>query len=179
MNRSLALVFTLLLLPIATPSLGTSARQNSVESIAPKPLQSGIDRHLETSHFLAQSDANNSTVHFQQALEYFKQKKNDLALVELNKAIELDSTNKTAYMLRATIYVTQKQWKLALPDLDRLIILDPELAMAHYGRGLVRFQLGSRSDAIADLKTAAQLYREQKDPDGYQKVTEILEKLEK
>jgi tetratricopeptide (TPR) repeat protein len=115
---------------------------------------------------------------FQQGLEYFEQGKNDLALAQLSKAIEVNPKNEFAYLIRGTIYGDKKQWDLALTDLDRAIELDPKLATAYFGRGVTHYSSGNRENAIADLKKAAQLYREQKDTKNYQQVTDILKKIE-
>jgi tetratricopeptide (TPR) repeat protein len=114
---------------------------------------------------------------FQQGLEYFQQGKNDLALAQLNQAIEVNPKNELAYLVRGTIYGDKKQWDLALTNLDRAIELNPKLATGYYARGIAHYSTGNRQNAIADLKTAAQLYREQKDTENYQKVTEILKEL--
>jgi tetratricopeptide (TPR) repeat protein len=115
---------------------------------------------------------------FQQGLEYFQQGKNDLALVQLDRAIEANPKNELAYLVRGTIYGDKKQWDLALTNLNQAIELDPKLATAYFGRGVAHYYTGNQQNAIADLKIAAQLYREQKDTQNYQQVTEILKKIE-
>ncbi|PSB02341.1 tetratricopeptide repeat protein [Merismopedia glauca] len=174
MNRYLALIYPLLLLPIATPALAIPASQNSVELMTRETFQSAVDKSLDPSYLLTQSNSQDAQVHFQQGLDYWKQGKNDLALAEFNQAIQLDPTNELAYLARATVYVSQKQWKLALADFDRAIELNPQLATAYFGRSRVRIQLGDRQNAIADLNTAAQLYLQQNDTKAYQEVTAIL-----
>jgi tetratricopeptide (TPR) repeat protein len=133
---------------------------------------------------LRESNQNNSSTTqpsskdpFQQGLEYFQQGKNDLALVQLDREIEINPKNEVAYLVRGTIYGSNKQWDLALTNLNKAIELNPKLATAYYGRGVIHYSNGNRENAIADLKIAAQLYREQKDTEGYQKVTQILKEL--
>jgi tetratricopeptide (TPR) repeat protein len=172
MNRSLALISTLLVLPIANPALALSNSKNSVELSSTQ-----IVKPIENSRLLAQSDSGDARVRLERGIAYFKQGKKDLALAEFNQVIKLTPNNEVAYLLRGTIYADGQQWQLALADLNQAIELNPQLATAYYGRGVVHLQRKDRTSAIADLKTAAQLYRDQKDNEGYQNVTEILKEL--
>jgi Tfp pilus assembly protein PilF len=158
-------------------------KQNNTEGY--KTAQEGLERLRELRAKVRNSNQNDPSATqpsskdpFQQGLEYFQQGKDDLALAQMDRAIELNRKNEFAYLLRGTIYGGKKQWDLALTNLNRAIELAPKLATAYLWRGIAHYSTGSQENAIADLKTAAQLYREQKDTDGYQKVTEILKKLE-
>jgi tetratricopeptide (TPR) repeat protein len=187
MNRSLALISTLLVLPVGilTQTSANATSRNSVELMTPKTLQSATNSSLQTSRFLAQgapaptqpSTPTKAQTHFQQASEYFKQRKYEQALAEFNKVIELEPNNELAYLGRATIYLGQKDWNSALDNFNQAIKFDPKLALAYFGRGVVRLQVEGRDSGVADLKIAAQLFQEQKDTEGYQQVTSILKEL--
>jgi tetratricopeptide (TPR) repeat protein len=193
MNRSLALISTLLVLPVGilTQTSANATSRNAVELMTPKTLQSATNSSLQTSRFLAQgapapsqpsaptkpSTPTQAQTHFQQASEYFKQRKYEQALAEFNKVIELEPNNELAYLGRATIYLGQKDWNSALDNFNQAIKFDPKLALAYFGRGVVRLQVEGRDSGVADLKVAAQLFQEQKDTEGYQQVTSILKEL--
>jgi tetratricopeptide (TPR) repeat protein len=64
---------------------------------------------------------------------------------------------------------------------DMAIKLDPEYANAYFNRGMLKKNLPlerDRTDAIASLRTAARLYKQQGKLDIYQSLSETLQKLD-
>lgn len=177
MNRSLAFFSTLLVLPVTISALAIPTVAQASAKVTKENFVQPTNSSLQHGLFLSQSNSTQAQTHFQQASEYFKQRKYDLALAEFNKVIELEPTNELAYLGRATIYLGQKEWNSALDNFNQAIKFDPKLALAYFGRGVVRLQVEGRDSGVADLKVAAQLFQEQKDTEGYQQVTSILKEL--
>jgi tetratricopeptide (TPR) repeat protein len=62
----------------------------------------------------------------------------------------------TAYN-RGTANAGRRQWEQAIRDYDRAISLAPKFALALYGRGVAKEQLGDRDGAEADVAAARQI----------------------
>jgi tetratricopeptide (TPR) repeat protein len=102
----------------------------------------------------------------------------ELALNDYNQAITLNPQLENAYVARGNLYDNKGEKELALKDYNQAIKLNPQDADAYYNRGILYVRrINTRQQAIQDLKTAAKLFYEQGDP-FYQKVLEILKKLE-
>jgi len=81
----------------------------------------------------------------------------DLAIVDLNKAIELDPNNAYYYHERGYTYLDKGEYVLALADFNKALELDPNNAMHYRGRGSVYMRMGENELAIADFEKALEL----------------------
>ena len=81
----------------------------------------------------------------------------DLAITDLNKAIELDPQLAEAHNNRGWVYGSQGQWDLAIIDLNKAIELDPELAEAYFNRGSTYYYKGQEDLALADFNKVIEL----------------------
>ena len=82
----------------------------------------------------------------------------DLALEDLNRAIELDSGYMRAYYMRGNVLGEGFGDDLsAVEDYSRAINLDPTFANAYYGRAFSYDILGQVENAIADYNTFVEL----------------------
>jgi len=86
-------------------------------------------------------------VFYERAVLYTNLKKNDLALFDLNKLIELESDNPFFYACRAFVKTGLKDMSGAIKDYQETIRLDPEDAIAHNNLGLLQEQYSYKSDA--------------------------------
>ena len=82
---------------------------------------------------------------------YASQNKYDLAIADMDKAIELDTTNTFAYFNRAIMYYEQERYNEAMSDLNRVLRDEPGNALTLYNRGLINAQLGAYEDALDDM----------------------------
>ena len=90
--------------------------------------------------------------------DYLNKCRFDLAITELNKAIELNPSLAPAYASRGGAYAKKSQYDSAIADLNRAIELDPSLAMAYYDLGRnVYLNMGKCKLAIANLNKAIEL----------------------
>ena len=80
-----------------------------------------------------------------------------MALADLNQAIQINPQYTVAYNNRGVAYFDLGQYEQAIADYDRAIQLDPQLAKAYTGRGVVHANLGQYEQAIADHERAIQL----------------------
>lgn len=83
--------------------------------------------------------------------------KTDLALADLNKAIDLDGNNALACFNRGIIFEDAKKYDLALADYNRSVDLDPGFAQAYNNRGNLFSGAGRYDQALADFNKAIKL----------------------
>ncbi|BAY37666.1 tetratricopeptide repeat protein [Nostoc sp. NIES-2111] len=83
---------------------------------------------------------------------YAKQKKWELTLADLSKAIDISPHFYEAYFLRGSLYYNQKTWDLSLADFSKLIDIDSQYSLLAY---IVRSDIYSKQKkwelALADL----------------------------
>ena len=82
---------------------------------------------------------------------YAVQKKYDLAMEDMDRAIELDTANTFAYFNRAIMHYEQEHYQEAMDDLNRVLRDEPGNALTLYNRGLISAQLGAYEDALEDM----------------------------
>ena len=81
----------------------------------------------------------------------------DMALNDLTKAIELDPKLSRAYGNRGTWYVKQRKWDQAMKDLDTAVEIDPGDPAPRRSRAAVHAAKGHYSKAWADVKACQRL----------------------
>ncbi|AFY42636.1 tetratricopeptide repeat protein [Nostoc sp. PCC 7107] len=101
------------------------------------------------------------------------------AIADYTKAIKLNSQNPYAYYGRGLARVKVKDYQAAMRDFNQAIALNPSYGLAYYHRGLVNAQLGKQKAALIDFKKAEQLFQEQGDKSGYNKITQEIKALQK
>lgn len=112
--------------------------------------------------------------------------------VDLTAAFESNAKRKRDFQIRghaglAAVAEARKQWALAEEQLQGWLTLDPDSASAHQRMGIVRFQLGKATEALAEFREArnlddkavqpelamARLYDEKKDEDKARRLIEL------
>ncbi len=88
---------------------------------------------------------------------YSLQKKYELALADLNKAMKLNPNYALAYSGRGELYYYQKKYELALADFNKAIELDSKLAIAYGNRGNIYNDQQKYELALADFNKAIEL----------------------
>jgi tetratricopeptide (TPR) repeat protein len=78
------------------------------------------------------------------------------------------------YYVRGAAHFRLNDPQSAIADLNQSIKLNPNYALAYRDRGLVLQQLGKQAAGMEDLRTAAQLFKQQRNAIGYGFVLEIL-----
>ena len=86
------------------------------------------------------------------AQAYRKFKRDDEAMADLNRAIELNHDLLSARFNRGAVAFGKGDFATALADFDHCIALDPHLAAPYFNRAAVYEAMGQREMAIADIK---------------------------
>lgn len=104
-------------------------------------------------------DPNYTVVYYNRAgVYYYWQGAGDLALDDLNRAIEIDPVYVDAYLLRGQIHSDQGNYDQALDDFNTAINLAPDYAPSFYSRALLYYNAYADPDsALADLNMALEL----------------------
>ncbi|CAB3772751.1 hypothetical protein B7G54_23160 [Burkholderia puraquae] len=79
-------------------------------------------------------------------------KKTDLALSDLNRAIELGHTDPSAYCTLATICLEAGSYQQSLDYFDKALKLNPDQPFVYFNRARAYETLGDIRAAIADLE---------------------------
>ena len=97
----------------------------------------------------------NSSQNKKNALRYFKEKKYEDALVEINKAIQLEPDSISYYSLRVFICENMGKYKEQVSDLSKIIELNKKTnsksVNAHNTRAVSQMQLGLYNEALIDI----------------------------
>jgi protein O-mannosyl-transferase len=95
--------------------------------------------------------------HYNIAFEFHKQDKDQPALAELSRAIELNPNFAAAYRSRGLLKMHHDDPGGALADLNRAIQLDPHNALAYACRGYANYLVGDLQDALSDFRTGVNM----------------------
>jgi tetratricopeptide (TPR) repeat protein len=88
---------------------------------------------------------------------YYRMGNSDLALAELDKAIETDPNQASAYLNKATILNDAENFSEAVDSFNRAIEIDRNLGTAYWGKGWAEYKLGNYQTAIDSTQTAIEL----------------------
>lgn len=91
------------------------------------------------------------------ALAYMLQDKQEEALADLDKAIELGSEWAGDYANRGVLHYKRHNYRNALADYDQAIRLAPNNLQCYYNRGTLRQELGDYNNALVDFERVLEL----------------------
>jgi tetratricopeptide (TPR) repeat protein len=95
------------------------------------------------------------------------------AIADLNSAIALDRNRGILYTMRGTVYMRLNDRENAIRDMNQGVRLTPN-GNAYLSRGIMHLNFGNLAAAREDLNTAAQLFKQIKDPYWYNQVMRVL-----
>ena len=112
--------------------------------------------------------------HFWQGIDFIREGKNDLAMDEFTRAIEIDPGYYYAYYNRARVYYEGGELESSIAEYSKAIDLNPDNVYWTIERGLIYLELGEREKAILDLERSQELGIP---PEYKQRVEEVLDQL--
>ncbi|MFH1129925.1 MAG: tetratricopeptide repeat protein [Pseudomonadota bacterium] len=104
---------------------------------------------------LAQADV--AAVHYHKALALKNQKKTDLAILELKKALANREDYAAAHLSLGILYRQQKEYSKAIFHLEKAADLEPKSAEAHLSLGKAYHYVGRKEEALVSLEKALKL----------------------
>jgi tetratricopeptide (TPR) repeat protein len=100
------------------------------------------------------------------------------AIDDFTQAIKINPNYDKAYNNRGSVRDDLGDKQGAIDDYNLAIKINPNDAEAYNNRGNVHYELGDKQGAIDDFQQAANLFQQQGNTEGYQKVLEVLRKIQ-
>lgn len=85
---------------------------------------------------------------------YLQENRPDLAVAELETALELDPNNGAAHEILAGLYYHEGRIESAIPEYEAAVRLDPNRFKAHYALGVIHLNRGKMEEAVNSLQRA-------------------------
>jgi tetratricopeptide (TPR) repeat protein len=101
----------------------------------------------------------------------------DKAVADLTQAITLNPQYTPAYIARASERRRLGDRQGGIDDLSTILSYDPDNAVAYYNRGILKRDTGDLQGALGDLERAGVLFQQAGDTANYQKVTDVIQRL--
>jgi tetratricopeptide (TPR) repeat protein len=111
------------------------------------------------------SQSNKSLGYYENAQSFVNTGRNDLALSELNKALQANPSDERSLFLRAYVYLITNSSDLALQDYTQILKINPSHEGALVNRSLILMQTESYELALSDLNRLTEL--RPKDPSAW------------
>ncbi len=92
--------------------------------------------------------------HYKMALDAYKKRNLEEALLNLERAIELLPGNSEYYAARGFMYLEDGVKDKALADFEEAVKRHPYEVLAHYGRGVIAYQNKNWDEALAHFNDA-------------------------
>jgi tetratricopeptide (TPR) repeat protein len=124
---------------------------------APCKIQSDFAATVRSYSEIIKGDPTDPTPLIRRGSAYYQWGKQDLALNDLNKAIDLAPALDTAYEMRGRIYAHQAKYREAIADFTKAIELNPALKSAFYQRARSYQFSGMNELAINDYRSLINL----------------------
>ncbi|MDD5595560.1 MAG: tetratricopeptide repeat protein [Candidatus Omnitrophica bacterium] len=90
-------------------------------------------------------------------LSYFMQHKENRAMLDLNKALQLNPNDARGFNVRGLFSAYKGNYDQAISDFSRAIEIDHNFSNAYINRGLAYFQKGNYEQAVSDYTKAIDL----------------------
>lgn len=138
----------------------TGVADQKLEQAAVLGKQGDFASAIRLTTEVIERQPNNLNAYLVRGTAYRRAGEYELAIADLDRAIELDPQNSLAYAQRASARQLRQQRAYSqevLADLNRAIELDPANALAHVLRGHAFLDLDEHVSAIADYDQAARL----------------------
>lgn len=95
--------------------------------------------------------------YYNRGVFFMNQKRNEEALRDFDKAIELKPASASTYNNRGIVYANEKRFDEAIADFNKAVELNPKNALAYNNRGNYFKNANKNKEAISDFNTAIKL----------------------
>jgi Tfp pilus assembly protein PilF len=85
---------------------------------------------------------------------------NEIALNQINQAVEIDPNAVTPLQARVQLYLRMNKRQLAIADLGKILELDPQSIQTYMTRGIIYSSDGMKDLALRDFRRACDLHDE-------------------
>jgi lipoprotein NlpI len=83
--------------------------------------------------------------------------KYELAVTDLNRALEMDPEYVLAYNGRGMAYLEMERYDEAVSDFETAISLDPGFSLAYFNRGEALYRSGDLDEALVDFEKSCDM----------------------
>ncbi len=126
-----------------------------------KLMDEEFDEAIEIFTKVLEEDSDHGKVYQARAVAYLRKGDKDLALKDIDKAIECNPENPRFFYHKGAILMQQELLDEAIEALSRAIDLDPPYAAPYLLRSQIYEKLGDEEGASADMSMAMALRKEQ------------------
>ena len=156
----LRIAFAIMLCVLSSLPAEATSRGNfreGYQALLRKDYDKAIDHLTRAIDIGDLSRANQALAYHYRGALYVKRERNDEAIQDLNRALELNPRLATAYSDRGIAHRRKGQYELAIADYGEAIRLWPEWHDWYVHRGLALSAIGRYDEAIADYTAALTL----------------------
>ncbi len=114
----------------------------------------------------------------QRGIELLDLKDYQEAIDKFNKILEIEPKNIYAYVGRGAAKMYLEQYQAAKTDFDTALEITPDISLAYYFRGFTNYALKDKPAAIADLRKASTLFKQENKIDLAQKADSAAKEIE-
>jgi tetratricopeptide (TPR) repeat protein len=157
------------------PSLSVSAET----TISQDGRSANDNPSVESLNTVLQQNPPDLEAYIERGLLHAKLNQHQAAIADYTEIIRLDPNHALAYNNRAVAKLNLQDYWGAYQDYTQVIRIRPNQAITHNNRAIVRQRLGDCKGAIADLRIAAELFRQQGDQYNYQRTLANLKFFQK
>ncbi len=157
-----------------TPSFAVAA-----ETAMPPTSTTNDNPSLESLNATLQQNPQDIEAYIERGLLHAKLNQDRAAIADYTEIIRLDPNHALAYNNRAVAKINLRDYWGAYQDYTQVVRIRPTQAITHNNRAIVRQKLGDCKGAIADLRIAAELFRQQGDGYNYQRTLANLKFFQK
>ena len=126
-----------------------------------KLMDEEFDEAIEIFTRVLEEDHNHGKVYQARAVAYLRKGEKDLAMADIDRAIECNPENPRFHYHKGAILMQQELLDEAIECLSRAIDLDPSYAAPYLLRGQIYEKLGDEESASSDISMAMALRKEQ------------------
>ncbi|MBD2354768.1 hypothetical protein H6G41_09015 [Tolypothrix sp. FACHB-123] len=120
----------------------------------------------------------NADAYLQRGIERLEKEDYQGAIDEFNSLLQVEPNNIYAYVGRGAAKMYLKQYQSAKSDFDSALGITPNISLAYYFRGFTNYALQDKAAALADLRKASTLFKQENKLELAQKADNAIKEME-